>query len=231
MSNQRRYQDHEIREILDLAIGQDDAPARSLRTVDGLTLPELQDVGREVGLAPDRITQAVAAFEGRGEPVPRGTRLGLPMSVGRVVPLARDPSEREWELLVAELRSTFGGKGELTSHGGLREWTSGTLHAFVEPTETGHRLRLTDSREMALGGIAVGGSFLALALLIFVVLLGKVDPGFKFAVPVFFSLIGGGLIAGSTMTLPGWAREQERRMEHIGRRAAALLASPASQDD
>ncbi|MFN0178062.1 MAG: hypothetical protein ACKVZ0_04625 [Gemmatimonadales bacterium] len=230
MTKERKYQDHEIRQILNLAIGQEDGPAQSLPAVDGLTLHQLQEVGREVGLPPDRISQAVAAFEGGGVPAPRGTFLGLPASVGRVVPLPRSPSDREWELLIAELRTTFGGKGELTSHGGLREWSLGTLHAFLEPTETGHRLRLTDS-SAAVGGIVLGGSVLAFALLIFVVLLGKDDPGFRFAVPAFFSLIGGGLVAASVTSLPKWAREQERRMEYISRHAVSLLALPGSRDD
>jgi hypothetical protein len=147
-----------------------------------------------------------------------------------VVPLPRGPSDREWELLIAELRTTFGGKGEVTSHGGLREWSHGTLHAFIEPTETGHRLRLVDS-SLAVGGIALGGLALAFALLIFVVLLGKDNPGFRFAVPAFLALMGGGVVAGNALSLPKWAREQEKRMEHIGRRAASLLAQPGSTDD
>lgn len=231
MTKERRYQDHEVRQILDLAIGQEDAPAQVLPAGDGLTLSELQEVGREVGVPPDRIAQAVAALEGRGDSLPRGTALGLPISVGRVVSLPRSPSDREWELLIAELRTTFGEKGDLTSHGGLREWSHGTLHAFIEPTETGHRLRLTDSMPAAVGGIAIGGMLLAFALLILIVLLGKDDAGSKLAVPVFFSLVGGGLIGGSVMALPRWAREQEERMEHISGYAASLLALPASRDD
>jgi hypothetical protein len=229
MSKERRYQDHEIRQILDLAIGQKDGPAQSLPAVDGLTLLELQDVGREVGLPPDRITQAVAAFEGRGESVPRGTTLGLPTSVGRVVPLPRSPSDREWDLLIAELRTTFGGKGEVTVHGGLREWSHGALHAFIEPTETGHRLRLADSN-LAVGGIVLGGFIVAFALLILLILLGKNGPDFKLAVPVFLSLLGGSLVAGSAISLPRWAREQERRMAHMSKQAASLLAPPGSRD-
>ncbi len=229
MSNERRYQDHEIRQILDLAIGQEDSAAPSLPAVDGLTLLELQDVGREIGLPPERITQAVAALEGRGESVPRGTTLGLPTSVGRVVPLPRNPSEREWELLIAELRTTFGVKGEVTSHGGFREWSHGNLHAFIEPTLTGHRLRLVDSNA-AVVGIVLGGFILAFALLILTVLLGKDKAGFVFAVPGFFSLLGGSLIAGSAMSLPRWAREQEGRMEHISRHAVSLLALPGPKD-
>lgn len=230
MSEERRYQDHEIRQILDLAIGEEDGPAQSLPAVDGLTLRQLHEVGRDVGLLPDRITQAVATFEGRGESVPRRTTLGLPTSVGRVVQLARNPSDREWELLIAELRTTFGVKGEVTSHGGLREWSHGTLHAFIEPTETGHRLRLADS-SVAVGGIVLGGLAVAFGLLILVVLLGKDDPGFRLAVPAFFSLLGGSLAAGSAISLPRWARKQEQRMEHIGRRAVSLLALPESRTD
>jgi hypothetical protein len=230
MSEERRYQDHEIRQILDLAIGEEDGPAQSLPAVDGLTLLELQEVGREVGVLPERITQAVATFEARGESAPRRTTFGLPTSIGRVVPLPRNPSDREWELLIAELRTTFGGKGEVTSHGGLREWSEGTMHAFIEPTETGHRLRLTDS-SLAVGGIVLGGAFLAFALLILVVLLGKDDPGSRLAVPAFFSLVGGGLVAGSAISLPRWARKQERRMEDFSRYAVSLLALPRSGDE
>ena len=229
MSKERRYQDHEIREILDLAIGQEDGPAPSLPAVDGLTLLQLQEVGREVGLLPDRITKAVAVFEGRGESVPRGIALGLPTSVGIIVPLPRRPSDREWELLIAELRTTFGGKGVVTSHGSLREWSHGRVQAFIEPTETGHRLRLTDSNA-AVGGIVFGGLVVAFALMILVVLLGKANPGFRFAVPAFLSLLGVSLAAGSAISLPKWAREQEKRMEHISRHAVSLLALPGSTD-
>lgn len=207
MSGEPRYEDHEIRQILELAIGEEDAPARLLPAAEGLTLVELQDVGREVGLPPDRITQAVAAFEGRGEAILPGTTLGLPTSVGRVVPLPRNPSNREWELLIAELRTTFGGKGEVTSHGGLREWSHGKLQAFIEPTETGYRLRLTDENS-AVAGIVVGGFFLAFALFMVVVLLSKDSPDVALAFPAFLALFAGGLAVGSAVSLPKWAREQ-----------------------
>jgi hypothetical protein len=230
MSEERRYRDHEIRQILDLAIDQEDGPAHSPPAVHGLTLRELQDVGREVGLPADRVTQAAAAFEGRGESVPRGTALGVPTSVGRVVPLPRSPSDREWELLIAELRTTFGGKGVVTSHGGLREWSRGRLHAFIEPTETGQRLRLSDSNE-AVGGIVLGALLVAFALFILAVLLGKGDPSFKLAIPTLFLLIGGGLIAGSAISLSRWVREQETRMRRIGMHATSLLARNGAADD
>jgi hypothetical protein len=231
MSRERRYRDHEVRQILDMAIGQDEAPSPPLPATDGLTLGQLQEVGREIGLSPNRISQAVAAFEGRGVSLPRTRTLGLPVSVGSVVSLPRSPTEREWERLIAEFRTTFGAKGEVTSHGSLREWSNGTLHAFVEPTETGYRLRLTESRAAALGvGTVAGGFFLSFGLLILAVLLGREDAGLKVLFPLFMSVGGGGILALSAMTLPGWARTQEKRMEHMCSYAVSLLASPASDD-
>jgi hypothetical protein len=230
MSKERKYQDHEIRQILDLAIGQEDGPAQSLPAADGLTLSQLQEVGREVGLSPDRITHAVAAFEGRGEAVRRGKALGMTTSVGRVVPLPRNLSDREWDLLITELRTILGVNGVATAHGSFREWSHGTVHAFIEPTETGYQLRMANA-SAAVGGVILGGFIMAFAALIFVVLLGKTNPGFKFAVPAFFGLLGAGLAAGSAMLLPKWVRNQEKWMEHIGRRAVSLLTSPKPSDD
>lgn len=157
--------------------------------------------------------------------------MGLPVSIGSVVSLPRSPTDLEWERLIAELRTTFGAKGEVTSHGSLREWSYGTLHAFVEPAETGYRLRLTDSRAALLGvGTLLGGFFLSLGILVLLVLLGREDPGARLLFPVFMSAGGGGLMALSAMTLPGWARTQEQRMEHISGYAMSLLAEPGTGD-
>jgi hypothetical protein len=89
---------------------------------------------------------------------------------------------------------------------------------------------LTDSTA-AFVGIIAGGFFLSFALLISLALLDKGDAGLKFAVPAFFSLVGGGLIAGSALSLPKWARKQEKQMEHISRYAVSLLALPGTTDD
>ncbi|MBL0173303.1 MAG: hypothetical protein IPP90_21975 [Gemmatimonadaceae bacterium] len=230
MSKERRYQDHEIRQILDLAIGEEDGPAQSPSAADGLTLLDLQEVGREVGVPPERMTQAVAVFERHGEAVPRGTTIGLPTSVERIVPLPRNLSDHEWELLIAELRTTFGGSGVATSQGGLREWRHGRLQAFIEPTATGHRLRMTDVNA-AIGGIVLGGFVLAFALLIQLVLINNPTAGLRFAAPAFFALFGGGLALGSAISLPRWARKQEKRMEHISTQAVSLVALPGARDN
>jgi hypothetical protein len=230
MSGERRYGEDEVKQILDLAIGSEGAPAL-VPTNEGLTLRELQEIGREVGVPANRIVQAAAEFEGRVALAPRATFVGLPHAVGSSIALPRSPSDREWELLVAELRTTFGVKGEMTSQGGFREWSHGSIHVFIEPTESGYRLRMTDSRASAIAGVVFGGIFLALALLMFVVLLAKGGAAYKLFVPGVFGLIGGGVISASLMSLPGWARVQEKRMEQINSRVLALLSGPGATKD
>jgi plasmid stabilization system protein ParE len=155
--------------------------------------------------------------------------MGLPTSVGSVLSLPRELTEREWERLVGELRTTFDTTGEVTSQGSMREWSQGSLHAFVEPTQTGYRLRITDSFAAPLGVATVfGGLFLALGLLVTVVLLAREDAGLKFLVGTFMSAGGGGAMALTALLAPKWARTQEQRMEHISRFTAALLAVPTT---
>src|SRR6185369_2512687 len=50
--------------------------------------------------------------------------------------------EDEWDRLVVDLRETFDARGTIRSDGSLKQWTNGNLQALLEPTATGHRLRL-----------------------------------------------------------------------------------------
>lgn len=232
MTEERKYQDREISKILDLAIRGDEVGARPLPAHDGLTLSELQDVGRDVGLDPESVARAALAFEAHQETLPRGTTLGMPTSVGRIVELPRAVTDHEWDLLVSELRMTFGAKGDATSHGGLREWSNGNLHTFVEPTETGHQLRMTtvvkgDAMVLNL----MGGIGLLFALMLLIVLLGKDDPGARFVVPLFFAIMSGGAWAANVIRLPRWANEREQQMEYIANRAKALIGAATHDDD
>jgi hypothetical protein len=120
----------------------------------------------------------------------------------------------------------------VTAHGRLREWSHGALHAFLEPTETGYRLRLTDSRAGALGvGLLMGGTFVAFGFIAFVALVSKGNPGLRMLIPLLFGLGGGGAMALSALSLPGWARAQERKLEHISAFARTLLAVPPPGDE
>ncbi|MDH3206003.1 MAG: hypothetical protein OEO79_05290 [Gemmatimonadota bacterium] len=223
MSDEKRYGDEEVKEIFDLASRPGQVGRSEPVDGSGLTLAELQDVGREVGLEPARIAEAAAALERRPAVLPQKRLLGQPISVGRVVELPRAPTDHEWDLLVAELRATFGAKGKVTSSGGLREWSNSNLHAYIEPTETGYRLRLgtTKGTAIALRNAGTMGILFAVALTIVLALDGRMD---ELAGPLFLALAGGAALVSNLLTLPPWVRERERQMDYVAGRATALLA-------
>jgi len=85
---ERRYSDKEIAAIFRAAT---EGPVAGLQPDvprdEGLTLSDLQTIGREVGIAPDAIAGAARALD-----VHRGTGrtfLGLPIGVARTVNLHR----------------------------------------------------------------------------------------------------------------------------------------------
>jgi hypothetical protein len=228
MSDERRYGEEEVRRIFGLASKAQEEERPALSSGDGLTLAELTEIGREVGLEPERISAAAASLDVRGSSLPRRKVLGMPIGVGRTVELPRAPTDHEWQLLVAELRATFDARGKVTSQGGILEWTNGNLHAYVEPTESGHRLRLRTLKGSAMTMNVLGGVALSLSVVVLVVgaLTGQLADELSSA--LIFATAAAAVFASNAVTLPRWADEREGQMEHIARTARALLSDEGS---
>jgi hypothetical protein len=222
MTEERRYTDEEIREIFGAATEAGESHGRAPSTGTGLTLRELQEIAGEVGVAPERIAEAASALDLRRNVRPRRTHLGQPLSVGRTVDLPRAPTDQEWEMIVAELRETFNARGKVSVLGGLREWRNGNLHACIEPTEAGHRLRLgtLKGESLTLARLGTGGILSAIILLVVFLLTGETDA---FGGPLLLAAGGAAALVASAVRLPGWAREREDQMEYIAARTLALL--------
>jgi hypothetical protein len=219
----RRYSEAEVREIFELAM-QDRATERTaLPSSEGLTLTDIQDIGQEVGLAPADLARAAAVLDARGVQVPRCKSLGMPVGVGRIVPLPRAMTDHEWDQLVAELRTTFNARGRVNSQGGLREWTNGNLHAMVEPSETGYRLRLGTLKSDGMGWNALGMIGITVGAVSFGI--GAITGGIAdvMPMPVVMSWAGIAALAGNAVRLPRWARTREQQMAHIAAKAAAIM--------
>jgi hypothetical protein len=125
-----------------------------------------------------------------------------------------------------ELREVFHAKGTVRAYGSLREWTNGNLQALLEPTPTGHRLRLRTYNGMArtsiAGGLAAVGVTGALVISSAVAgQLGHALPGIGFLL-----LAGLGMVANGALRLPGWARLRGRQMDGI---TAGLALPPGPE--
>jgi len=197
-----------------------------LTSGEGMTLAELQAIGREVGISPEQLARAAKAIELGGQPMSRQF-FGLPVGVGLSIDLDRQLSDAEWDRIVADLRETFEARGTLSRDGSLRQWTNGNLQVFLEPGATGHRLRLRtskgDARGMIGGGLAMLG-FASTALTIAAVGGPIGDTGFLTAVG-FLATMGTVMVGSVALRLPGWARLRRRQMEEVAARAAVSASS------
>lgn len=223
---QRRYGEEEVREIFSLAttggIHDQVLPNES----GGLTLEELQRIGQEAGIEPARVAHAAEAVDARGKPAPIRRSFGLPVGVSRVVDLPRAPTDREWDQLIAEFRSTFGTQGRVTRTGGLRDWSQGNLHISIEPTEHGEQLRLSTLKEdaVALNGLAVVLTGMSALFSLVVAASGK--PGKALLILGMFAGMALFAFGANVIRLPRWARERERQMERLAEHAVKLLSKP-----
>jgi hypothetical protein len=141
------------------------------------------------------------------------------VGVSRTIDFGRSVSDDEWDRIVVSLRETFEAKGRLQREGSFRQWTNGNLQALLEPTVTGHRLRLSTRKGDVAARVMLGGTFMAFASLMW---LGLVMKGHLNAatliMPSMFGVVGAGLIASMGFQLPRWARTRAAQMESLSQR-------------
>ena len=228
---ERRYNEDEVAAIFERAAEAQQAGRRQLPSGEGMTLADLQEIGRDVGIPAELVAQAARSLD-RGGPSSSRTLLGLPIGVGLTVDLDRRLSDHEWERLVIDLRETFDARGTVRSDGSFRQWTNGNLQALLEPTPTGQRLRLRTVKGDARAFIAAGLGSLGITApwLIAVIVSGKLgDPGALTGV-AFLSAVGVGMLGLGALRLPAWARLRRRQMEGVASRLALATGSDPDVD-
>jgi hypothetical protein len=219
---ERRYSEDEVKAIFAHA-ARPDATHR-LGGTSGLTLAELQDIGREAGLSAESVSRAAAVIDARPAQVTRRF-FGLPITVGRAIDLGREMSDTEWERLVVDLRTTFNARGRLETQGGLRHWWNGNLHVMVEPGSAGQRVRMQTTRRISRDWMVTGllGMGTAAVLAIMHATSIATDASF-FQAASILGLGGAALFAIGALRLPSWAARRREQMEAVITR---LLAKPA----
>jgi hypothetical protein len=211
---ERRYNEAEVSAIFAKAVeGQQPAHVPASRQ-EGLTLTELQQIGGEIGLTPDVVAHAARTLDAG----PHGgvRRLfGMPIGVERTIVLDRWMTDAEWEQLVVQLRVVFQARGALSAHGNFRQWTNGNLQALLEPTPTGHRLRLTTRKQSARSGMGAGMAAIGMGGV--VAAAGAVGGHLGAAAPGILTMVlmGAGMIGFSVLPLRSWARVRGEQMDAI----------------
>jgi hypothetical protein len=221
----RRFNEEEVAAILKDAAEAQYSDNRLLPSSGGLTLAELQSIGREVGISPEMIQKSAQRFKPDQQPTRK--LLGLPLGVAQTVEFNRRLTDKEWERIVADLRETFEAPGVVREQGSLRQWTNGNLQALLEPTATGQRLRMRTVKGNA--PWLIGGGMLvftgAAAALATAFATGVThDTGLMAS--ILTAMTGGaGMFGASAGRLPGWAQRRQQQMDQIADRAAQIARS------
>jgi hypothetical protein len=217
---ERRYSDQDTAAIFKAAAELQQAaaslPAEASREPiarEGMTLAQLQEIGREVGIPAELVARAAAGLERRGRATVRRF-LGLPIAVRRSVSFQRKLTDEEWERLVVDLRETFDARGQLRADGGFRQWTNGNLQALLEPTASGHRLQLKTMKGDAYAMMSAGVAVLAFDL--FLVILRTMEGRAGFIPPIaLIAAMGVTMFGLGALRIPRWAKERRQQMEEI----------------
>jgi len=220
---ERRFSEAEIAAVLERAAAWQEPGRQVIPTGEGLTLAQLQDIGREVGIAPHAIAEAADLLDQREQATVRRF-LGLPLGVERVVPLRRRLSDEEWERVVVQLREIFDARGVMKHEGSLRQWTNGNLQAHLEPTDQGQRIRLRTVKGNARGLMAAGSILLGAASAGFTTAVMRGAPGDIEPMTVFtlLGVAGAGMLVSTAVRLIPWARRRREQMAEVAARIAAL---------
>ena len=219
---ERRYTDEEVAEIIAKATeAQQSVPTRvGSPATGGMTLADVQEIGREVGIAPELMLKAAQSIDQRVESTTYRF-LGLPVAVGESAHLGRTVSDEEWERLVSDLRMTFNATGRTRQDGSFKQWSNGNLRAVLEPTEGGHRFRIQSMKGNARAYMMGGLGLIGLAAVFGLSTMLGASGNLTLAKIAQIGFIGAAVLAVGAVQVPGWARERRAQMQALISRLTA----------
>jgi hypothetical protein len=227
---ERRFSDAEVAQIFERATSGHALQATG--AADGMTLAELQSIGKEVGIPAEQIARAALSLSA-GEAKPTQRFLGMTTGVGHTVHLARKLTDEEWERFIVEVRETFNARGTMTSQGSLKQWSNGNLQVLLEPTDAGHRVRFKTVKGDAPGTLGVGLVMSAVSVIgeMTAVLTGVAHDVGLVASLGFLGAMGIGAAATTALRLPRWVSARKAQMEELGAQVSAMALKPPPASD
>ncbi len=229
----RRYTDEEMSEIFRRATEDTPQPAPQSPGATGMSLAELQEIGVEAGIPAEQVALAARSLD---QPVAVGPvthrMLGLPLAVADDAELGRQLTDEEWDQLVVLARDLFSARGRQSQDGSFRQWTNGNLQVLLEPSGTGHRLRLRTRNGYARSLILGGTGALGIAMVVGLVPLleGSQQMIANLDGMAILGLAGLAMIGRGVFGLNGWAKRRREQFRQLIERARGPAAAVTPRD-
>lgn len=208
---ERRYTDQEVALILRRAVNQQRAGAVR---ADGLSLAQLRDIAREIGVDPDLVDEAAGELPAV-QPGPVARFFGGPTVHDIRLDFETTPSSEKLQELVMAIRTALRHQGRTQEIMGSLEWQSVGEPSQVAVTVTPHAGR-TDVHILVDRGAAatlVGFGSLGLGAVLAAISGAVLEPGIAGGV----GLMGGGLAGGVLLARVIWMRNTRRFRDKLAR--------------
>jgi hypothetical protein len=235
----RIYSEREVAAIIERAVERQEEAQRLAPPETGLTLAELERLGREVGIAPEHLRAAAAELGAGGGR--RSSRTATHVYVERWLP-GRLNLEA-WEDAVAELRDRFGSSmgawygqssgGVVQQIGRSQEWSHTSalgIETRVTVSERGEQVRLRLAQKLGHARSEVEGPLYgALAAFVLAFPFAAAAAG-SFALTAAITLAAFVLFSGLIYVADRrWRQKKHRELEALADTLGARLVVPAEQ--
>jgi uncharacterized membrane protein len=158
---ERRYSDDELRRIIEDATRSELQPKEIARQQEGVTLAEIREIAREVGIDPHAVDRAAASLLATEsiDAAPSSRAFSRVLHEETIIPRALTDSEMR--LVAMQAERVLGRRGSLYSAGDLVEWRDGRDRLYVGIVRGEQRTRVRviadQTSELFAGSAAIGG--------------------------------------------------------------------------
>lgn len=223
MTESHRYSEQEIHAIFERAAKRQEQARRAEAASEaGLTLEELQRIGRAAGIEPEHVASAAANLSVSEPPRAVDSVFGVPSEVRRERVLQRPATDEAWERMVTELRRAFGQSGVAGEVGRVREWSTTSddkapVRVTVTPEGEASRVVIEQQLQSQHEGLKTGlatGLVMALFLAGYLVW-GDFPAYYPILIPGLVLAMVGALVGGTWFQLTRHARQQDERFAAV----------------
>jgi hypothetical protein len=216
------YGDKDIGRIIKRAAELQEKAGRGDQTGAGVSIAELEQIARDLGIDPSHVRQAASELSG-GEEGSSGFSLFGQSLIEARRRAKGNMSERDWELMVQEIRRVLGSTGETGKLGQALEWKTGdkelvSYQVTASPREGETELQIVSRRD--------GVTFLTYFVVGLVGLFGATAIAAPFTNPVdWLAATGafGGLMGAARLLVGRWSKSQVRILDRLMDKLEAIV--------
>jgi hypothetical protein len=225
MSDKQRFNRDEVSKILKRAV-ELEHDRNSIDDSDGLTLQELQQVSKEVGIDPKYIQQALRELQTPTKSLTSDI-LGGPFKHHILETAPGILTEEEWEEIVSEIRRIHGGIGKTTKLGNTFEWEQrkqevGYIQISLSPKKDHTKIQLNSNYRYYASMIY---TFASIFGVMFLLILFK-ETEFSRTTQAILTILGAtGILTTARFYLSSWMKKKRMAYDKLINRFREMLSS------